>query len=107
MFKENQHHHQSFMVCCVNELPEEQKEYLNLSWAGVFYREFFCRLNEKPFAVLYADIPSRPNVPVNVLVGLEYLKAGNGWTDQELYEAFLYNMQVRYALGYDAFVIGN
>ncbi|MBA3073790.1 MAG: hypothetical protein FP831_09355, partial [Anaerolineae bacterium] len=107
MFKEHDHHHQPFMLCCVNELPEEQREYLYSSWAGVFYREFFCRLDEKPFAVLYSNIPSRPNVPVNVLVGLEYLKAGNGWTDQEMHEAFLYNMQVRFALGYDQFVIGN
>jgi hypothetical protein len=48
-------------------------------------------------------MPSRPNYPVNVLVGLEYLKAGFGWSDKEMYEAFLYNMQVRYALGYDEF----
>ena len=34
-----------------------------------------------------------------MLVGLEALKAGFGWTDQELYEAYLYNVQVRYALG--------
>jgi hypothetical protein len=103
MFKENQIHRQPIFVCCVNELPEEEKEYLYTSWAGVFYREFFCRLDERPFAVLYARIPSRPNVPVNVLLGLEYLKAWNGWTDQEMYEAYLYNMQVRYAVGYDVF----
>jgi hypothetical protein len=40
-------------------------------------------------------------VPVNVLVGLEAIKAGFGWSDEELYEAFLYNLQVRFALGYD------
>jgi hypothetical protein len=107
MFKEHKHHQQPILICSVNELPEEKREYLYTSWAGVFYREFFCRLDEKPFAVLYSDIPSRPNVPVNVLVGLEYLKAGNGWTDQEMYEAFLYNMQVRFALGYDEFGKGD
>jgi hypothetical protein len=103
MYKDNKHHLQPVLICSVNELPEEQREYLDTSWAGVFYREFFCRLDEDPFAVLYADIPSRPNFPVNVLVGLEYLKAGFGWSDKEMYEAFLYNMQVRYALGYDEF----
>jgi hypothetical protein len=103
MYKDNKHHLQPVLVCSVNELPEEQREYLGTSWAGVFYREFFCRLDEDPFAVLYADMPSRPNYPVNVLVGLEYLKAGFGWSDKEMYEAFLYNMQVRYALGYDEF----
>jgi hypothetical protein len=38
---------------------------------------------------------------VNVLVGLEALKAGFGWSDQELYENYCYDLQVRYALGYD------
>jgi hypothetical protein len=107
MFKKNKHHLQPVMICSVNELPEEQRNYLNESWSGVFYREFFCRLNEEPFAVLYVDTPSRPNVPVNVLVGLEYLKAGFGWSDKEMYEAFLYNLQVRYALGYDEFGKGH
>jgi hypothetical protein len=33
------------------------------------------------------------------LVGLEYLKAGNGWTDEEMYDNYCYDMQLRYALG--------
>jgi hypothetical protein len=44
---------------------------------------------------------------VNVLVGLEYLKAGNGWTDEEMYDAFCYDVQVRYALGYRQLGEGN
>ena len=103
MFRKNHRHQQPILICSANELPEEQREHLYTTWAGVFYREFFCRLDEEPFAVLYSDLPSRPNVPVNVLVGLEYLKAGFGWSDEEMYEAFLYNLQVRYALGYDEF----
>ena len=54
---------------------------------------------EKPYAVLYADVPSRPNMPVNVLVGLEILKAGKGRSDEEMYENYCYNAQVRRALG--------
>lgn len=50
--------------------------------------------------MLYADCGSRPNVAVNTLVGLEFLKAGNGWTDEELYDNFSYDIQVCYALGY-------
>ena len=106
MFKNNEQHDHPILITSVNQLPEEQKQYLYESWAGVFYREFFRRLDEQPFAVLYSDKPSRPNVPVNVLVGLETLKAGFGWSDEEMYEAFLYNMQVRYALGYDEFGTG-
>ena len=78
MYLENKKHLQIPLTSHVDEMPENLRKRLENSWAGMFYREFFVRLNEKPFAVLYADIPSRPNVPVNVLVGLEYLKAGNG-----------------------------
>src|SRR4030042_3983486 len=100
MFKQNRRHLQIPLTSHVDELPEKLRNRLEKSWAGIFYREFFCRLNEKTFEVLYANYPSRPNVPVNVLVGLEYLKAGNGWTDEEMYDDFGYDVQVRYALGY-------
>jgi len=101
MFRKNKKHLQPSLISNVNQLPENQRQRLEQSWAGVFYREVFSRLDETPFSVLYADIPSRPNVVVNVLVGLEFLKSGFGWSDEELYDAFLYNVQVRYALGYN------
>ena len=41
-----------------------------------------------PLGVLYAGFPSRPNIPVNVQVGLESLKADFGWSDEELNDAF-------------------
>jgi hypothetical protein len=100
MFKKNQKHKQLPLTSNVDELPPKLRKHLDTSWSGSFYREFFNRLDETAFAELYADCPSRPNVPVNVLVGLEYLKAGNGWTDEEMFEEFGYNTQVRYALGY-------
>jgi hypothetical protein len=100
MFRKNTRHLQIPLTSHVDELPEPLRERLRNSWADTFYREFFCRLNEEPLAALYADMPSRPNVPVNVLVGLEFLKAANGWTDKEMYNEFCYNVQVRYALGY-------
>ena len=76
------------------------KKRLQESWAGTFYDEFFCQIEEKNFEILYSTEPSRPNVPVNVLVGLEVMKDGFGWTDEEMYSQFSYNVQVRYALGY-------
>jgi len=100
MFKKNRRHFQLPLTSNVDELPPKLRKRLDTSWSGAFYREFFSRLDETPFAVLYADCPSRPNIPVNVLVGLEYLKAGNGWTDEEMFDEFGYNTQVRYALGF-------
>jgi len=101
MFRKNTKHQQPALISAASELPEKQRKRLEKSWASPFYQEFFCRIDEEAFAVLYSDEASRPNVPVNVLVGLEALKAGFGWSDQELYENYCYNLQVRYALGYD------
>jgi len=100
MFKKNTRHQQLPLTSHVDELPEKLRKRLENSWGGVFYREIYSRIEETAFAVLYADCPSRPNVAVNTLVGLEFLKAGNGWTDEELYDNFSYDIQVRYALGY-------
>jgi hypothetical protein len=99
MFVENNQHKQLSLINSVNDLPEKHQKRLEESWAGSFYREFFCRIEEAIFSVLYSEKPSRPNTAVNVLVGLEVLKAAYGWTDEELMDAFIYNMQVRYALG--------
>ena len=100
MFRKNNRHLQIPLTSHVDELPEPLRKRLRNSWAETFYQQFFCRLDEKPFEVLYADMPSRPNVPVNVLVALEFLKAANGWTDEELYDSACFDVQVRYAIGY-------
>jgi len=100
MFRPNKKHLQSAIFTSVDQLSPKLQKRLKESWAEVFYKEFFSRLEEDPFVVLYSEIPSRPNIPVNVLVGFEVLKAGFGWSDEELYDAFCYNLQVRYALGY-------
>jgi hypothetical protein len=84
----------------LDALPPKLKARLEASWAGTFYREVFVRIDEKPFAVLYSDEASRPNTPINVLVGLETLKAGSGWSDEEMDENFCFDLQVRLALGY-------
>lgn len=100
MFRENREHLQWPLFSSIDALPPKLQVRLEESWASTFYHEFFCRIDERAFAVLYATVDSRPNVPVNVLVGLETLKAGFGWSDQEAYEHFCYDIQVRYALGY-------
>jgi hypothetical protein len=101
MFRKNERHLQPALISNVNDLPAKLRQRLEDSWAGTFRREFFNRLQEEAFAVLYSPIDSRPNVPVNVLVGLETLKGGFGWSDEELYDKFCYDLQVRYAVGYD------
>ena len=102
MFRSNTRYQQPSLLSSVNALPEKRRQRLETSWAGTFRAQFFSRIKEDVFAVLYADASSRPNTPVNVLVSLDTLKAGYGWSDDELYDHFLYDLQVRYALGYES-----
>jgi hypothetical protein len=99
MFKKNDGHLLSSVFDTVAALPASLQRELARSWAGTFYRDFFCRIAEERLAVLYSAKASRPNAPVNVLVGLEVLKAGHGWSDEEMYHHYCFDIQVRYALG--------
>ncbi len=103
MHRINDGHLQTEMFTIVDELPSKLGKRLRESWAEDFYHQFFCRIDERPFAVLYSDVDSRPNIPVNVLVSLEALKSGFNWSDEEMYDAFCFDLQVRYALGYRKF----
>lgn len=101
MFRPNPRTQQPALLSDLDLLPAPQRERLEASWAGTFRREVFARLDERPFAVLYSRSASRPNIPINVLVSLEALKVGFNWSDAELLDAFLFNLQVRYAVGYE------
>jgi len=107
MFRKNKRSQQPLLISTVNELPVRSLQILRGSWGATFREEVFQRIREERFAVLYADCPSRPNVPVNVLLGLEILKSWFGWSDEELYGHFLFDLQVRYALGCDNFGEGD
>ncbi len=102
MFRSNKRSQQPALGSTVHALPEKLRQRLENSWAGTFRTQFFSRIKEEPFAVLYAETPSRPNTPVNVLVGMDTLKAGFGWSDEELFDHVRFDLQTRYALGYDS-----
>jgi hypothetical protein len=99
MFRENDRHLQFGLFDTVQRLPEKVRRRLEASWADTFYREVFCRIDESAFAVLYSDVPSRPNSPINILVAAEILTSAFGWSHEELYDQVQFNLQARYALG--------
>jgi len=107
MFRKNEGHKQQRMFTAVDQLPETARKHLMKSWAHVFYHEFFCRLDETVFSVLYSEKHSRPNTPINILVGFETLKSGFGLSDERLYEHFMFDLKFRYALGLRDFDEGN
>jgi hypothetical protein len=55
MFRKNDQHLQWPLFNSVDSLPKKQQTRLEASWAGTFSREFFCRIDKEPFAVLYSD----------------------------------------------------
>ena len=99
MFRKNDQHRQQSFFSAQGLLPTKLREKLLISWAEAFYQLVLCQIDETIFAPLYSEKASRPNVPVNVLVGLEILKSGFGWSDEVLHQQVCFNLQVRHALG--------
>jgi len=80
-------------------LSPRAKAFMEKSWAESFSRHVFEQINEERFSVIYSDNPaSRPNTPVNVIVGLLILKEKMGFTDEECVEYLMFNVQAQYAL---------
>jgi hypothetical protein len=68
-------------------LSERKQKILEKSWAKPFSDIIFSTIDEMIFAPLYSDKRnSRPNAPVNVIVGALILKELNGLTDDEIIE---------------------
>lgn len=70
------------------------------SWFNLFYKHVFLKIDETIFKDLYSNGVGRSNSPVNVLVCMQQIKEGQGWSDQQLEEALLFNLAFRRALGF-------
>lgn len=79
-------------------LTEREKTFLEKSWAKSFAEVAFPVIDEELFSVLYSSKASRPNTPVNVIVGALILKEALGDTDDELVQALMFDIRYQYAL---------
>ena len=80
-------------------LSERKQKILDKSWAKTFSENIFSNIDEMIFAPLYSDKRnSRPNAPVNVIVGALILKELNGLTDDEIIEECEFDFRYQYAL---------
>lgn len=80
-------------------LSKRKQQMLERSWAQAFSDHIFRRINEHIFAPLYSEkTNSRPNAPINVIVGSLILKDFTGLTDEELTEACEFDFRYQYAL---------
>jgi len=100
MFRPNQTHDQQDIFGIEAQLSPGLRKRLLESKEYAFYKEIFCRIPETLFAELYAEEPaSRPNVPVNLLVGALILQHQHDWTFEELLDRVAFDLKVRAALG--------
>lgn len=100
MFRPNETHRQQDIFGIEAQLPPEFRKRLRESEEYAFYEQVFCRIPEAVFADLYSDSPAtRPNVPINVLVGALILQHLNDWRFEELVDRVVFDLKVRAALG--------
>ena len=79
----------------------KMRQRLQTSWAQTFRQVVFEHIPEEMFAVLFSDVDSRPNAPINIIVSGDILKSGQGWTDEELEAHLNFDLLTRHALGLD------
>lgn len=96
-FKQNSYQQISFTDSFSGLTAREQKA-LEKSWAKVFADEIFPAIDEKRFSVLYSDKASRPNTPVNVIVGALIIKELFDYSDDEMVENLMLDFRLQYAL---------
>jgi len=100
VFRRNETHHQQDLFGLKAQLPQQTWELLKDSLEYAFYEEVFCRIPESVFSELYDDSPAtRPNAPVNRLVGALILQHTRDWTVEELMDRLAFDLKVRAALG--------
>ena len=71
---------------------------LQKSWATHFADKIFPLIDENKFACLYSEKASRPNTPVNVIIGALIIKELFNMTDDELVESLMFDIRFQYAL---------
>ena len=80
-------------------LSQRKLKILNKSWAKPFSDYIFTKIDEMIFTPLYSqNSNSRPNAPINVIVGCLILKELNGLTDDEILEECECDFRYQYAL---------
>lgn len=84
---------------CTYSLSPKSAKALNNSWAKTFGDEIFPAIDEDLFRPLYSENDAtRPNAPVNVIVGALIIKELFGYSDAEVVEGLALDIRLKYAL---------
>ena len=99
MFKRNVGYQQTELFGFEDKLTKKQSLYLHNSTEFTFFEEVFQKIDENLFSPLFSSTKSRPNAPINQLVGSLILKHLYDWTYSELFKNLTFNSLTRYAIG--------
>lgn len=99
MFKRNDSYQQCSLFGIEQKLSIKQLKVWEESIENKFFNSIFAKIDEDQFKVLYSEKKSRPNVPVNQLVGALILRHLYDWTYQELFKHLNFNLLTRHAIG--------
>lgn len=102
MFKKNEEYRQHSMFGITNTLSAKKSKLLSKSIEHSFLLNVFSKIDEGNFTTLYSKKKSRPNTPVNQLVGALILKHLYDWTYEELFKNLNFNLLTRHAIGIDS-----
>ena len=80
------------------QLPVHIQKLIEKSWAKDFAEYIFPNINEERFSVLYSEAGSRPNTPINVIIGSMMLKEYFGQSEEELLMSIYCDVLYQYAL---------
>ena len=80
------------------KLTAREQKVLENSWAHIFANEIFPAIDEECFSVLYSNKASRPNTPVNVIIGALIIKELFDYCDDEIVENLMLDFYLQYAL---------
>ena len=97
-FKTNRSQQLTVTDSYINLTARTQRIVMN-SWAKDFADIVFPAIHEERFEALYSEHKfSRPNTPVNVIIGSLILKENSGLSDDELMESICCDVRYQYAL---------
>ena len=102
MFRESHVNNQFSMASSFYWMKEEYRQILANGWPGCFRKNITEKIDEVPYAVLYSDLPSRPNAPIRVQIGMMLLEVLFGMTETEIRNGTIFDMQIQYALGIES-----
>lgn len=99
MFRKNVAHGQLDIFSANTQLNKNQQKLWDRSKEHFFYSNIFSKIEETQFACLFSTKKSRPNTPINQLVGALILKHLYDWTYSELFTNLNFNILTRHAIG--------